>query len=159
MILVIGIIKQRIGKCMKIGLSYSRCVRDIVEGKVTMDDVLVVITRTDFDPNDDEQWKGIWAGYCKGSYLNMNMEWIGYDHDNPEHEKLFRDASIDLWKSGKFFQPRQFGAHPRRLPYIWLETILVDEDLDQNPALKAAWNNFQITSALCSKNIDKKPVA
>ena len=41
---------------MKIGLSYSRCVRDIVEGKVDMADVLVIIARTDFDPHNDEQW-------------------------------------------------------------------------------------------------------
>jgi hypothetical protein len=35
---------------MKIGLSYSRCVRDIVDGAVDINDVLVLITRTDFDP-------------------------------------------------------------------------------------------------------------
>jgi hypothetical protein len=39
---------------MKIGLSYSRCVRDIVDGIVDIDDILVVITRTDFDPHNDE---------------------------------------------------------------------------------------------------------
>ena len=32
---------------MKIGLSYSRCVRDIVDGTVPIDDVLVVISRTE----------------------------------------------------------------------------------------------------------------
>ena len=47
---------------MKIGLSYSRCVRDIVDGTVDIDDVLVLITRTDFDPRDDTQWQGIWKG-------------------------------------------------------------------------------------------------
>jgi hypothetical protein len=40
---------------MKTGLSYSRCVRDIVDGKVDIDDVLVLISRTDFDPRDDAQ--------------------------------------------------------------------------------------------------------
>ena len=44
---------------MKIGLSYSRCVRDIVEGKVDIADVLVIIARTDFDPNNDEQWQDV----------------------------------------------------------------------------------------------------
>ena len=48
---------------MKIGLSYSRCVRDIVDGKVDIRDVLVIITRTDFDPRNDDQWAGIWTGY------------------------------------------------------------------------------------------------
>jgi len=45
---------------MKIGLSYSRCILDIVEGRVDIEDVLVLITRTDFDPRDDVQWTGIW---------------------------------------------------------------------------------------------------
>ena len=39
---------------MKIGLSYSRCVRDIVDGVVSIDDVLIVISRTDFDPHDND---------------------------------------------------------------------------------------------------------
>ena len=133
---------------MKIGLSYSRCVRDIVEGKVNMYDVLVVISRTDFDPRDDAQWKGIWRGYSAGSVFNMKQEWRGYDHDNPEHEKLFRDVSIELWNQGKFHQPRQFGAHPRRLPYFWLDVTLTPEDLENNPAAKLAWDKFQTLAGL-----------
>jgi len=52
---------------MKIGLSYSRCMRDIVDGTVDIEDVLLVIARTDFDPHDDDQWKGIWIGYGGGT--------------------------------------------------------------------------------------------
>ena len=140
---------------MKIGLSYSRCVRDIVEGKVDIEEVLVVIARTDFDPRVDSEWKGIWAGYCRGSFLNMNTEWDGYDHDNPEHEKLFRDVSIELWNLGKFHQPRQFGGNPRRLPYIWLETVLPEEELDKNPTVKAAWNKFQMLAELGSVELNE----
>ena len=39
---------------MKVGLSYSRCVRDIIDGKVDYDDVLVIIARTNFDPHNDD---------------------------------------------------------------------------------------------------------
>lgn len=144
---------------MKIGLSYSRCVRDIVEGTVPFEDVLVIITRTDFDPENDEQWRGIWAGYCRGSYLNMNMEWSDYDYENKEHEKLFRDVSIELKLAGKLHQPRQYGAHPRRLPYIWLDTILPSEELDKNPGVKAAWNKFQTLAALSSVHVDEDHAA
>lgn len=133
---------------MKIGLSYSRCIRDIVEGKVSIDDVLVVVARTDFDPNNDEAWAGIWKGYCQGSFFNMNMEWGGYDHDNPEHEKLFRDVSIELWNQGKFHQPRRFGAHPRRLPYYWLDTFAPEEEIAGNPAVEKAWNNYKLLAGL-----------
>lgn len=144
---------------MKIGLSYSRCVRDIVEGVVDIGDVLVLITRTDFDPENDVQWQSIWRGYCAGSAFNMNMEWGGYDHDNPEHEKMFRDVSIELKHLGKLHQPRQFGAHPRRLPYIWLETILPSEELDQNPTLKSAWEKFQVLSQLTGTDLNEDHIA
>jgi hypothetical protein len=141
---------------MKIGLSYSRCVRDIVEGKVDIDDVLVIVARTDFDPRNDEAWKGIWMGYCQGSFFNTNMEWHGYDYDNPEHEKLFRDVSIELWEQGKFHQPRKFGAHPRRLPYYWLNTFLPDDELDRNPAAKKAFEKFQMIAGLVSSSTPLK---
>lgn len=144
---------------MKIGLSYSRCVRDIVEGVVDVEDVLVIITRTDFNPHNDEQWASIWRGYCAGSMFNMNMEWSGYDHDNPEHEKMFRDVSVKLLEQGKLHQPRQFGAHPRRLPYIWLETILPSEELDRNPTLRSAWEKFQVLSELTGTDLNKDHVA
>ena len=140
---------------MKIGLSYSRCVRDIVEGKVDIADVLVVIARTDFDPRDDKQWKGVWEGYAGGSnrgsmirmFAGSNPEWGAY---GDEDEDLFRSVSIELWESGKLHQPRQFGAHPRRLPYYWLNTFLPDDELDSNPAAKKAFEKFQMLAGLIS---------
>lgn len=133
---------------MKIGLSYSRCVRDIVEGTVDINDVLVIVARTDFDPNNDEQWQGIWAGYCQGSIFNVNMEWGGYDYKNPEHEDQFRSVSIELWNQGKFHQPRKFGAYPRRLPYYWLDTFAPEEEVAKNPAAQKAWNNYKLLAGL-----------
>ena len=129
---------------MKIGLSFSRCVRDIVEGRVDPADVLVVVARTDFDPHDDDQWSGIWAGYSGGTYLNINMEWGNTRHTEAE----FRAASIDLWDQGKLHQPRKFGAYPRRLPYHWLEAVVSENDLEDSPAVKDAWEKFQMVSGL-----------
>ena len=59
---------------MKIGLSYSRCLREIIEGKVDIDDVLIIISRTDFNPHDDDEWKGIWIGYSSAAFLSF-PEW------------------------------------------------------------------------------------
>jgi len=86
---------------MKIGLSYSRCVRDIVDGVVDIDDVLVVIARTDFDPHNDEQWAGIWEGYgggalvqtMRGLFSGTNPEWLGTSDDD---EDKYRSISIEL---------------------------------------------------------------
>lgn len=144
---------------MKIGLSYSRCVRDIVDGKVDINDVLVLITRTDFDPHDAEQWAGIWQGYGGGTdngytagfFSQSNPEWAGY-HD----EDQFRSVSIELWERGLLHQPRKFGAHPQRRPEIWLEAVLPSSELEINPAAKKAWDNFQMIAGLTNVKLDKE---
>lgn len=134
---------------MKIGFSYSRCVRDIVQGVVDINDVLIIIARTDFDPNDNEQWAGIWQGYCAGSLFNVNAEWRGYDQQNPEHEKLFRDVTLDLWNRGKLHQPRRFNAHVQRTPYVWVETGPIGHEQYQQPeSVKQAWEHYLTMSAL-----------
>lgn len=137
---------------MKIGLSYSRCVRDIVEGRVDIEDILVIISRTRFDPREDEQWQEIWAGYTSRSGF-APPEWADYSHTDSDKEKAFRTVSIDLYQQGKLHQPRQFGAHPRRLPYYWLEAIVSNEDMEQNLAVKSAWEQFQIVAGLTNRTV------
>lgn len=137
---------------MKIGLSYSRCVRDIVDGKVDIRDVLVIIARTDFDPHDDKQWSGIWAGYHGYSPFS-NPEWMSYPDEDEDH---FRQVSIDLWEQGKLHQPRKFGAHPSRLPYYWLEAVLPSEELDLNPTAKKAFEQFQVIAGLSNVELKKE---
>jgi hypothetical protein len=137
---------------MKIGLSYSRCVRDIVDGVVDIADVLVVITRTDFDPNNNDQWTSIWQGYHGYSPFS-NPEWAGYAD---EDEDRFRSVSIELWETGKLHQPRKFGAHPARRPEIWLEAVLPSSELERNPAAKTAWDKFQTIAGLTNVELDDK---
>ena len=145
---------------MKIGLSYSRCVRDIVDGAVNIDDVLVIIARTDFDPHNDVQWTELWQGYGGGTdnaytrwlLSHSNPEWICY---KDEDEDRLRSVSIELWESGRLHQPRQFGANPRRLPHIWLETVMCNDDLETNPAAKMAWDHFQTVSGLTGIRLEQ----
>ena len=137
---------------MKIGLSYSRCVRDIVDGVVNIDDVLIIISRTDFDPHDNEQWQGIWQGYHQRGGWSQ-PEW---GHYAEEDEDRFRSVSIELWESGKLHQPRKFGAHPSRRPEIWLEAVLPSSELKKNPAAKIAWDKFQTIAGLTNVNLDKE---
>lgn len=130
---------------MKIGLSLSRCVRDIVEGRVNINDVLVLITRTDFDPTVEEQWTNIWNGY------NIhNPEWHGLEHDN------VKSVIMELWEEGKIHQPRKFGAYPRRRPEYWLEAVLPSEELDRNPAARDAWDQFQVIAGLTDVRLDRE---
>lgn len=130
---------------MKIGFSYSRCVRDIADGKVSIDDVLVIISRTDFDPNNDEQWTSIWNGYRMRSGWS-NPEWGMY---KDKDEQRIRDISIQLWEDGKLHQPRKFGAHPRRSSYIWVDTGPIGhEQFEQPESVQQAWQNYLMLSAL-----------
>jgi hypothetical protein len=136
---------------VKIGLSYSRCVRDIVDGVVDISDVLIVIARTNFNPLVDEEWSDIWHGYHSRSGWS-NPEWGNY---TDEDEDRFRSVSIELWESGRLHQPRKFGARAVRRSEIWLETVLVDEDLENRPAVKAAWDQFQMLAGLTNTTMDK----
>lgn len=141
---------------MKIGLSFSRCIRDIYEGLIDPEDVLIIIARTDFDPNDDEQWAGIWSGYGGGHTLGnpfSNPEWNSIPE---EDEDKLRAICISIYNDGKLHQPRKFGAHPIRRSEIWLETVLPDSELNKNPAAMKAWNQFQTIAGLTNVNLDKE---
>lgn len=127
---------------MKVGASFSRCLRDIFENKVAIKDVLVIIARTDFTPHDDEQWAMIWEGYTMGGM--SNAEWIGLE----AHEEEMRSIAIDLYDGGKLHQPRQFKARPRRLTEYWYDVILSEEVVSTNPAVKKAWDNYQMIAGL-----------
>ena len=133
---------------MKIGLSLSRCMRDIVEARVDYDDVLVIIARTDFDPHNDANWKGIWQGYRYGGL--SNAEWADAEPNATDEEasEIYRNVAIRLYDYGKLHQPRQFGAHPSRLPYYWLDTFAPEEEIVKNPAAQKAWNNYKLLAGL-----------
>jgi len=127
---------------MKIGTSLSRCVVDLYEKTVDMVDVMVVVSRTRFDPEDDAQWKGIWEGYVQGGW--SSAEWSGF----ADKEAEFRAICVTLKTSGKLHQPRLFGARPPRAIYPWYETILAPKELEQNPSVKDAWDQYQILTGL-----------
>jgi hypothetical protein len=129
---------------MKIGLSLSRCVRDIVEGRVDINDVLLLITRTDFDPYVEDQWQNIWEGYT-----TLNPEWRGLDYST------VTVVVSQLWDSGRIHQPRKFGAHPQRRREYWLETVLPSSELERNSTVKHAWDQFQIIAGLTGVKLDR----
>jgi hypothetical protein len=131
---------------MKIGTSLSRCVRDIFEGHISREEVLVIIARTDFDPENDTQWNSIWSGYAGDGSGSMwsYPEWHGFN----DHEQEFRDICLYLKKSGKLHQPRQFGAHPTRMNEFWYDVMLTSDVMQNNPAAKKAWENYKLIAGL-----------
>jgi hypothetical protein len=125
---------------MKVGLSLSRCVRDIVEARVLYEDILCIIARTDFDPHNDNHWNQIWDGYNYGGM--SNPEWAG----NTEGEEVYRNVVTQLYDSGKIHQPRQFGSHVPRLPYYWLDCVVPADEM--NPSQQKAWDQYQTMCGL-----------
>jgi hypothetical protein len=125
---------------MKIGLSLSRCMRDILEERVDIHDVLVIVARTDVDPNNDEHWSQIWEGYLYGGL--SRAEWAGLE----DREREMHELLVELQRSGKLHQPRQFGAHPARLPYHWLDCVVSENE--HNPAQQKAWDNYKMITGL-----------
>jgi hypothetical protein len=131
---------------MKVGLSFSRCIRDIVEVRVEVDDVLVIVSRTDFDPHNDQHWDGMWNGYRYGGM--SNPEWAGAEPSLSEEDAsdVYRNVTKNLYDKGKLHQPRQFGSHPPRMPYYWLDCVITPEE--HNPAQQKAWDNYQLITDL-----------
>jgi cytochrome oxidase Cu insertion factor (SCO1/SenC/PrrC family) len=118
-------------------------VRDIFEGRVAYQDVLIVISRTAFDPTNDDHWKSVWEGYVHGGV--SNPIWHGLD----DHETEIREICQQLYKWGKLHQPRQYGSgNPFRADYVWLDTIVSDDDLEHKPAVKKAWEQYKILAGL-----------
>ena len=130
---------------MKVGLSLSRCVRDIYLGRVDMADILVVISRTDFDPDLDSHWSSIWRGYTA-----PNREWAEIP---AEHEEQIRDICCNLKNTGLLHQPRQHGGYPSRLPYHWMEAIPAEEEMTTHPAVLDAWQQFKTIAGLAGAKI------
>jgi len=133
---------------MKVGLSFSRCIRDIVEAQVLYEDVLVIVARTDFDPYNDVHWKGIWEGYRYGGL--SNPEWADAEPNMTDEEAsdVYRNITKQLYDGGKLHQPRQFGAHPVRLPYHWLDTFAPEEEIASNPTVQKAWDKYKMLAGL-----------
>lgn len=123
---------------MRVGNSLSRCVYDIYKGVVDINEVLVIIARTNFDPENDEHWNSIWYSYSSSVWHNIPFD---------DKQKL-RDICISLKKQGKLHQPRQFGAHPINMKYQWYNVMLSDQETDSNSAAKKAWNNYKIIAGL-----------
>jgi hypothetical protein len=133
---------------MLLGTSLSRCVKDIYKGKVDIYDVVVIVARTNFDPENDDQWSNLWRGYAGGGHsgsLHSQPEWFDIPADD---EQKVRNICINLKKRGKLHQPRQFGAFPPRLDQYWYDLMLTADVIDSNPTAKKAWENYKLIAGL-----------
>ena len=115
---------------MKIGFSLGRCVRDIVNGDVDINDVAFIIAATCI--KDAEQLDGVIDMYAfeRGYLLDLD----------PEKSK---EVARQLWDSSKILQPRREGMHRHMQPEnaIWVD--MYPTIPSQNESVKKAWDGYR----------------
>lgn len=119
---------------MKIGFSFGRCLRDIVLGHVNIDDVVVIVTRTNLDR---EHIEGVIAEYA------YRRDYLG---GLPLDRCLA--AAYELYDSGRLHQPRKYRVHRAHVPddSIWFD--LFPTALSDNEKVKMAWDKYRMALML-----------
>jgi hypothetical protein len=115
---------------MKIGFSLGRCVRDIVMGKVSEDDVAFIIGATCI--REKEQ-----LDHVIDEYMNRDEYLYGLD------EQECKRVAHSIWDSNKLIQPRREGIHRHKQPEnsIWVDMYpTVNSD---NDSVKKAWDAYR----------------
>lgn len=117
---------------MKIGFSLGRCVRDIVNGFVKIEDVAWIIASTFIE--SEEQLKNVIFHYTgEPTYLS------GLDEDECQR------VALTLYSSGRVLQPRMQGVRRIMVPEgsIWAD--LYPTVTSENDNVKRAWNGYRMT--------------
>lgn len=115
---------------MKIGFSLGRCVRDIVNGEVAIDDVAFIIAATHI--NSVEQLDQVVEMYMyEPGYL------LGLDFEK------CKEIARQLWDSSKILQPRREGMHRHMQPEnaIWVD--MYPTVPSENDSVKKAWDAYR----------------
>ncbi len=127
---------------MKIGFSLGRCVRDIVKGDVSLDDVAFIITATMIDarPGLDD----VIAVYTSDSrYL------AGLDYNQ------CLEVAQTLWDTNRLLQPRREGLYRHMQPEssIWVD--IFPTSLSDNDSVKKAWEAYRFMIHMV-ENVDRE---
>lgn len=125
---------------MKIGFSLGRCIRDIANGDVNIDDVAFIIAATRIE--DEDGLKMVVEEYMyRGDYLS------GQDEDKCQQ------IAANLWASSKILQPRREGLYRHMQPEssIWVD--MFPTVLSENESVKKAWDAYRFMIHM-TENID-----
>lgn len=116
---------------MKIGFSLGRCVRDIVKGHVSINDVAFIIAATSI--HDEPQLANVIE-----QYMYRDDDYLyGLDED------ACQAVALDLWKTNKILQPRRQGMHRHRQPEnaVWVD--MFPTLISENHSVKTAWDAYR----------------
>jgi hypothetical protein len=125
---------------MKIGFSLGRCIRDIVKGKISEDEVAFIVGATCI--REPEQLDNVIRDYMwRDDYL-----------EGLDEEECIRVAR-SLWDSNKLIQPRREGIHRHKQPAnsIWVD--MFPTELSTNESVKKAWDAYRFMLHM-TENVD-----
>lgn len=115
---------------MKIGFSFGRCIRDIVNGEISIDDVAFLITATRI--RDQEH-----IAHVIGTYMDEHTYLMGLDYDE------CMKVALTLWNTNRVLQPRAQGIHRHMQPEnsIWVD--IFPTTLSTNETVKKSWDAYR----------------
>jgi len=116
---------------MKIGFSLGRCVRDIVNGDVAIDDVAFVIAATAIRDGEEHLSQVINEYRGRRGYLD------GLD------TTACQEVAKALYNSSRIIQPRLQGMHRHMQPEnaVWVD--LFPTVPSQHQSVKSAWDAYR----------------
>lgn len=133
---------------MYIGTSLGGCLLSLMSKEVSVDDVMVIITRTDCP--DYDRFVGVVKAYhAQGNPFASNPE--RYELDDYALDDVI-DLATKLWNSGKIHQPRTFiGSTSYRHPFVngdklWFEVVPTIENT--SPAVVDAYQKYKMLDIL-----------
>jgi hypothetical protein len=116
---------------MKIGFSLGRCVRDIVNGLVKVEDVAWIIASTLIE--SEEQLRNVILQYTyEPTYLS------GLDEDRCQR------VALTLYDSGRILQPRMQGVRRTKVPEDSIWADLYPTINSENSNVKRAWDGYRM---------------
>ena len=134
---------------MYIGTSLGRCLRSILIGEVSKDDVLLIITRTKAETF--EQFIGVVKTYFEDGGNFSSPRPADYDIAvKPWHEVEL--LATDLYNSGKIHQPRIVASlgsqfiHPELRKDVWVEVS--PKNRNTTPAVVQAYEHYKMLDSL-----------
>jgi len=129
---------------MKIGFSLGRCIRDIVNEKISIDDVAFIIASTHITTR--ERLAEVILTYtAEPTYLH------GCDYDQC---MVIAEA---LWDTNRLLQPRRQGLHRHAQPEnaVWVD--MFPTMLSENQSVKTAWDAYRFMLHM-TENVDNEAV-
>lgn len=133
---------------MHIGTSLGRCLRSILLGEVSEDDVLLIITRT-MTSNLEEFMVVVKQYYDEGNYTSRNPH--DYDLSVKSWEEV-EALATRLYTSGKIHQPRNYVSlgdrfiHPDLSNDLWVDVS--PKNRNSTPAVVEAYEKYKMLDSL-----------